>query len=248
VRLISVLAPILGACVFAGCASRPPVAEGIFLQAEQVSQKLVMPIGSTLTREIGEPMYESGVISTEVTRIARLDGPAEAEMDQGFRLSLPVGAQKVLSRRSAGDLPAMCAIAGGTGGAAMVLTGGGNVSACLVDTDKNGDFDVAMFERYERYFKLKAAAPYTVVAENKRELDTRGQFRRQLIYQGLAGGVVRVTYREFVRDMARDAFTQELSYELRQDGTAEAGFRGLRMRILSASNSGITYVIDKPMD
>ena len=89
-------------------------------------------------------------------------------MDQGFRLLVcAFGTQGTLSKRSYGDLPAMCMPAGGVGNKAMVLTGGGRVNACLVDTDKNGDFDVAMFERYEKYFPLKSPARYQVVAESQ---------------------------------------------------------------------------------
>jgi hypothetical protein len=41
-------------------------------------------------------------------------------------------------------------------------------------------------------------------------------FRRELVYSGKSGSTLRVTYREYVNDLARPAFYQELSYDLNE--------------------------------
>lgn len=72
-----------------------------------------------------------------------------------------------------------------------------------------------------------------------------GGFRREIVYGGVAKGVVSLSYREFSRDMARPAFTQQLTYDL-ADG-AEIGFRGARIKVLEANNLGMRYIVVQPL-
>ena len=48
-------------------------------------------------------------------------------------------------------------------------------------------------------------------------------------------------YREYIDDLARPAFQQDLSYTLAAEGPTEVSFRGTRFRILSADNNKIRY-------
>jgi hypothetical protein len=68
-----------------------------------------------------------------------------------------------------------------------------------------------------------------------------GAFAAELIYSGVAGKVVRAVYREYVDDMARPAFSQELQYDLGVDRTI--AYKSLRMRVDEASNAGIRYAV-----
>lgn len=78
-----------------------------------------------------------------------------------------------------------------------------------------------------------------------REKASALSFKRELIYSGVSGGVVRISYREFSGDLARPAFTQELTYDL-ADGD-EIGFRGARFRVVKATNTTIHYVVIRPL-
>jgi hypothetical protein len=71
-------------------------------------------------------------------------------------------------------------------------------------------------------------------------------FRRELIYSGTSKGTVSIQYREFVNDMARPAFSQELHYDL-ADGN-EIGFRGARFQVIKATNVGIRFKLLKPLE
>ena len=73
-----------------------------------------------------------------------------------------------------------------------------------------------------------------------------GGFRRELIYSGVAKGVVTLVYREFVNDLARPAFTQTLTYDLSEGD--EIGYRGARLKVLRATNMSIRYTMLKAMD
>jgi hypothetical protein len=72
-----------------------------------------------------------------------------------------------------------------------------------------------------------------------------GGFKRELIYGGVSKGVVKLSYREFVDNLARPAFTQEISYDL-ADGD-EIGFHGARFKVLKATNTSITFTLLRAM-
>ena len=65
--------------------------------------------------------------------------------------------------------------------------------------------------------------------------------KQQFIYNGKSGNIIKFTYREFINDLARPAFTQELQYDL-TDGNI-IGFKGLRIEVFKTSNIEIEYKI-----
>ena len=71
-------------------------------------------------------------------------------------------------------------------------------------------------------------------------------FKKELIYNGKEGDNVKFTYREFINNMIRPAFNQDLSYNL-NDGKI-IGFKGLRIEIIKTSNIGIEYKVQKHFD
>lgn len=68
-----------------------------------------------------------------------------------------------------------------------------------------------------------------------------GYFQRELIYNGGSGSVIIIKYREFINDLARPAFTQDLTYDLSKSDII--GFRGARIRVLEADNISVKYKI-----
>lgn len=66
-------------------------------------------------------------------------------------------------------------------------------------------------------------------------------FKQEFIYNGRVGNALKFTYREFVDDLARPAFTQELQYDLSESNII--GFRGLRIEVINASNTKIEYKV-----
>ena len=64
--------------------------------------------------------------------------------------------------------------------------------------------------------------------------------QQQFIYNGRIDNYVKFTYREFsVGGYARDAFTQDVQYDLDEGNVI--GFKGSRIEILEATNRQITY-------
>lgn len=66
-------------------------------------------------------------------------------------------------------------------------------------------------------------------------------FKKVFIYNGKAGSIIKFSYREFINDMARPAFTQELQYDLNEGKII--GFKGMRIEILNTSNIEIEYKV-----
>lgn len=71
-------------------------------------------------------------------------------------------------------------------------------------------------------------------------------FKRELIYGGLSGSTVSISYREFSDGTARPAFTQDLKYDLSESKII--GFRGARFEVAKASNTMLKYKVLKPLD
>lgn len=91
----------------------------------------------------------------------------------------------------------------------------------------------------------KGAAPN--LAYELREIESleHGGFRRELVYSGVSRGVVTLQYREFSNELARPAFTQQLTYDLAEGD--EIGFGGARLKILKATNTEVRYQVLKPL-
>ena len=66
-------------------------------------------------------------------------------------------------------------------------------------------------------------------------------FRADLIYNGISKNTIRVTYREYVKDMARPAFFQEMIYDLDESDTIN--FKSIHIRVIQATNSHIRFVV-----
>jgi hypothetical protein len=71
-------------------------------------------------------------------------------------------------------------------------------------------------------------------------------FQRELVYSGVAKGVITILYREFLGGVARPAFSQEVHFDLSEG--SEIGYKGARFKVLKANNVGITYTVTKGLD
>lgn len=70
--------------------------------------------------------------------------------------------------------------------------------------------------------------------ENKKD-----SLNRELVYTGISGNTVSILYREYINNLARPAFTQEIKYDLKTSKII--GFKTARFEIIKADNASITY-------
>jgi hypothetical protein len=103
---------------------------------------------------------------------------------------------------------------------------------CVEDKDRDGDLD-----KVGRVDGKKVDVSYK---EGFERFPFSGGFRTELLFLGLAKGVLRMQYREFQNDLARPAFSQELTYEI-ESFPATLYFQNLRLEVAEAGNHGILY-------
>ena len=115
---------------------------------------------------------------------------------------------------------------------------------CLADRDGNGRFDSWKAPQgppaRKKWNQLQEELGFS---SGGAMTSAMGGFRYELLYQGISGNVVSLLYREYVDDLARPAFQQDLSYTLAPAGATEVSFRGTRLRIHSADNNRIRYEV-----
>ncbi len=69
----------------------------------------------------------------------------------------------------------------------------------------------------------------------------KGSLKQELVYNGKSKDTIRMSYLEYVDDMARPSFFQELTYDLSESRLI--AFRDIRMEVLEATNIGIRFVV-----
>ena len=63
--------------------------------------------------------------------------------------------------------------------------------------------------------------------------------RRELIYSGVSGNTIEISYREYRGGYAAPAFYQSVKYDLSESRTVR--FQNFQIEILSATNQGISW-------
>lgn len=73
----------------------------------------------------------------------------------------------------------------------------------------------------------------------------RDIFRLEVVYQGVGSGSLRLLYREYKGDFVRPAFSQDLTFELEDEGPTLVAVKGSRIEVFEAGNLGIRYRVIK---
>lgn len=167
---------------------------------------------------------------------------------EGVKLTEPADVDVLAARWSLPPHESLQAYVEGTGTIyctrepALLVMGKMASRVCLGDLDNNRRFDSWKAPQgppaRQKWNKLKNELGYT---SGGAMTSTMGGFRYELLYQGISGNVVSLLYREYIDDLARPAFQQDLSYTLASQGATEVSFRKTRLRILSADNNKIQY-------
>lgn len=71
-------------------------------------------------------------------------------------------------------------------------------------------------------------------------------FEQTLLYNGKVGNTLNIAYREFSAGMARDAFSNEVQYDL--SSSEMIAYKGAQLRVIEADNTSITYEVISNFD
>lgn len=108
---------------------------------------------------------------------------------------------------------------------------------CFLDDDGDGTFDRSAADFVATATKLKTKVHYSRSPISVQRDDA---FKFLLLYQGATADTFRFSYREFKNDMARAAFTEELTVP-REPLPMMMRLKGHTFQVNSASGLGITF-------
>jgi hypothetical protein len=111
-----------------------------------------------------------------------------------------------------------------------------------IDKSNNAvvDLDITFFPNL-KIENEKPGNPFLVKEKNIEVITSNDNFVRQLIYNGKAGDVINFTYKEFINDLARSAFSQNIQYDLKESNII--GYKGAKIEIINATNLKIEYKV-----
>ncbi|MDC0933814.1 hypothetical protein OAR97_08180 [Arcobacteraceae bacterium] len=87
-----------------------------------------------------------------------------------------------------------------------------NLAICTIDIDNSGHFSVAGYNTRDKVYKLSNNVSYKI--KPVPPLITEDSFKYTVLYQGKIGNKVKMTFREFYKNMNRASFTQFYKYTL----------------------------------
>lgn len=116
---------------------------------------------------------------------------------------------------------------------------GTNDFICL--RDSNNDF---IFDEYSNLYaivwnKLSNEAKYKPY-----DISIKSGFIYELIYNGISNNTIHLEYREYINDIARPSYYQNLQYEFKGE-TINIRYKDIKIKVYEANNNEIKYEILK---
>jgi hypothetical protein len=111
---------------------------------------------------------------------------------------------------------------------------------CGLDDDGDGTFDRMAQDFVTSALKLKVKVPYSL---KRIVVDTSESFKQVILYQGATSDTLRLSYREFKDNMARQAFTEELTIPLDKTFPQDIAVKAVKLRIHKINGLGMTYEV-----
>jgi len=191
----------------------------------ELNQVKTIEVGENIYQKINEYQYDTyDVVLIKSEKYSDSEW-IDIDLNDGVAKRL---VNKTLNKWTSSDLNTICR---------------NNKSRCWVDANKTNTFtydfedlndvnDMALQSRSVEYKLIPTPPTYT-----------EDSFKYQALYQGRIDNKIKISFREFKDDMARPAFTQDIDYELNKNGDTIVGFKGLRIKILKATNMDITYSV-----
>jgi hypothetical protein len=239
--IVKLTSSLLIASIISACAGVPTFIPGPDEVREKSAARESKPkIGETSTVGTGDNLYSEFNVKLTQPYSVILADDAFGEMDLGHKFKAVRGTRGPLAKTFGNGYKAACW--------ANITTGPltGPAHGCLVDSKNTGSFDSSMFINRDKLFPLSQTVKYQVVKDPLEVTKSDADFKREILYQGVSKGTIKLSFREYINDMARPAFTQDILYDLDKDGTAVVVFKGLRIKVLEATGASLKYVVQQP--
>ena len=194
---------------------------------------------------------EPGVVAT-VTVGAPLLERYNMLVDPGVRVGgnvdLDLGMQGVI-RISAGTLMTVESVSGTKLKACTTTDAYTNMMgqtgpACLTDRDGDGQFDTGSAKLIGLTTR-RLSTPVPYARADVPETFGQNNQKNELVYLGAAGGVLRLSYREFSNDMARPSATEELTFPVSGTYPQTVTWRDTKITLLGLGDDGLRYRVEE---
>ena len=87
-------------------------------------------------------------------------------------------------------------------------------------------------------------APQAFVDDmNAKATNQTDGLQQVIVYSGLAKSELKILYREYVNDFARESFFQDATYEYSPPDSTKIKFKGAELEVLDATNTEIKYKV-----
>lgn len=196
--------------------------------------------GTRSTAAIGERMFTR--YSYTVATLARLNAPLEITGARGERhvvspsedLGIPYFASGTVMPLGPYPLDWLC-----TQAQTFTRRNGERALSCFQDKDGDGRFEMVGRTYGRNALPIAQPVPYTITPSAVTAVNSRFE----LLYLGRSGGTLRVAYREYSNELARPAFSAELTFDISPQGETIFRHRDLRVTVHQATNETITYTV-----
>ena len=205
------------------------------------------PVGDLITRGLGERLVAKGIRVTGPALHVRSDTQFNKKEGEGSvmtcAMTVPAGMYFKHGIYNAGkDTPSFGSDCYGPVHVSVTLADGSTNWNCpgqLISAHVCGGQD-------DHYFLVSIGTARIPLEQDFQNLSLATgvvedvtNFMQELVYNGRVENNQRFIYREFSNELARPSFTQEAQYDLSE--STVIGFKDLRMEVLDASNTEITY-------
>lgn len=119
---------------------------------------------------------------------------------------------------------------------------------CVIDTDGDGRFDRVSFNDVAGAKDITPPVAYQRIPIRMSVNPRFGEgddFKRVFIFTGMAGATLTISYREFLNDLARPAFTESLSIPLTSTFPQKVAVKGHVLEIRGIDGMGLHYSVDR---
>lgn len=237
---------IIGILAFISCATRPQYVSPPRIITTVTEQVVNMPaLNKKNEVTVGDSLYAEAIKVQSQQVNVTLQSGGKASLDNGHNLSVDEGQTGMLYTLK-NMYPTYCdGLFAANSGKGMF---GNKANSCIVDFNNDGTFEKAMFSNYDRYFTLLPEVRYSKTPAAVKVTLKEAPFRREAIFQGVSNNAVKIMFREFNNNMIRDAFTQNITYEIDASGKTMIAFKGFKAEVHKVTGTTLVYSVLSPFD
>ncbi len=128
----------------------------------------------------------------------------------------------------------------------LLLSNKGSLYVKLRDKNCDGEFTVVERTFLFENTTLNKPIKYKIIPATPTKIINSAS-KYVVLYQGRVGNKLNIAFQSFVSVLGKfkikEGFTQNIQYELDENGEALIGFKGLRIKVLRATNFDIIYQV-----